>query len=236
MRRGSALAATIALGLALWIAPAGAVPRAADNGVAKQSGPEILAAAKAATASSEAVRVSGTVNDDGKVTSLDIVSAQGRGGGTVTRDGATIEVVVVPPDVYLKADAESWKKIVGTATAAQVPADTWLQTTTADAKFGSFSELLDIGQLTDSIGAIGKATKATSTTFRGKKAVMLRGPNRGKLYVASTGKPYILGIEGTGAKKGSVVLFTEYDTATVPSAPTDAVDLEQVERSSGQSA
>ncbi len=127
MRRVLAVGAAVACGLALCIAPAGASTRAAGNGEAQKSASKILADAKAATASSKTVRVAGTVVDDGKEISLDLVSAQGSGGGTVTRDGTTINVVIIPPNVYLKADAASWTKLAGSAAADQLLADKWLQ-------------------------------------------------------------------------------------------------------------
>jgi hypothetical protein len=161
-------------------------------------------------------------------------AVSGIGGGTLTRDGATINVVVFPPNVYLKADAASWTKVAGTAAAGQLLAGKWLQTTTADEKFGSFAKLLDVAQLTNSIGSDGKATKGASATFHGKKALTLIGSHHGKLYVASAGKPYILGIVGTGSNAGNEIVFSEYNSATVPDEPTDAINIAQLQQTTPQ--
>jgi len=182
------------------------------------------------------VKISGTVTNGGKPTSLNIVSAQGAGGGTITSGGATINIVVVPPNVYLKADKASWTKLANSAVAGQLFAGKWLQTTTADKDFGSFAQLLDAATLTQQITANGTVTKGAVTTFHGKKAVPLRDASaNGTLYIAASGSPYILGLVGSGAKRGSQLLFTQYGSAKVPSAPSNAISLAQLQQNSNGS-
>jgi len=237
MRRVMASGVVAMLGVALWVLPAGASAPSTSNGEAAKSATTILADAKAATSASSAVRVSGTVVKGGQRTTLNIVSARGGGGGTITTAGATLTIVVVPPNVYMKADKSSWTKLAKSAAAGQLFAGKWLQTTTADANFGSFAQLLDTGTLTQQITSSGKITKGPVTTFRGKQAVPLNDSsgNGGTLYVAATGTPYILGLAGTGAHKSSQIVFTQYGTAPVPNAPTTAISLAQLEQSAGSS-
>jgi hypothetical protein len=232
MRRVLVSGLVAVLGVALWAVAAGATFTSASNGEATKSPTTILADAKAATGATTTVKISGTVTSGGKQTSLNIVSAQGSGGGTITTGGATISIVVVPPNVYLKADNASWTKLAGSAAAGQLLADKWLQTTTADQNFGSFAKLLDAGTLTQQITATGTVSKGGVTTFHGKQAVPLKS-KKGTLYVAAAGTPYILGIVGNTAKDGGQVLFTQYGSATVPSAPSDAVSLAQLEQTTG---
>ena len=66
--------------------------------------------------------------------------------GSPVPQSTTINVVVVPPNVYLKADQASWTKLAKSAVAGQLFAGKWLQTTTADPNFGSFAMLLDAAQ------------------------------------------------------------------------------------------
>jgi hypothetical protein len=233
MRRVLVSGAVAVVGVALWVLPASATSRSASNGEATKSPTTILADAKAATGATTTVRISGTVTSSGKQTSLNIVSAQGSGGGTITTGGATFNIVVVPPNVYLKAEKASWTKLAGSAATGQLLANKWLQTTTADQDFGSFAKLLDAGKLTQQITATGTVTKGGVSTFHGKQAVPLKS-KKGTLYVAATGTPYILGIVGNGAKDGGQLLFTQYGSATVPSAPTDAISLSQLEQTGSQ--
>jgi hypothetical protein len=234
MRRVMVSGLVAVVGVALWVVPAGATGKSSSNGEATKSPTTILADAKAATGATTAVRISGTVTSGGKPTSLNIVSAQGAGGGTITSGGATINIVVAPPNVYLEADKKSWTKLAKSAVAGQLFAGKWLQTTTADPNFGSFAQLLDAGTLTQQITATGTVTKGGVTTFHGKQAVPLKG-KKGTLYVAATGSPHILGIVGSGAKDGGQLLFTQYGSAKVPSAPSNAISLSQLQQSSGGS-
>jgi hypothetical protein len=225
-----ALAAAVSVGL--WAGTAGA---AAGNGEASKSATTILADAKAATSASSTVQVSGIVIEKGKRASLNVVTGQAAGGGTITTSGATINIIVIPPNLYLKADKASWTKLAKSAAAGQLFADRWLQTTTSDQSFGSFGNLLDTSKLTQDITTTGRITKGAVTTFHGKQAVPLTGTKNGTLYVAATGQPYILGLVGTGTKKGSEILFTNYGTAQVPAAPSDAINVDQLEQSTSNS-
>ena len=51
-------------------------------------------------------------------------------------------------------------------------------------------------------------------------------------YVAATGKPYVLGMVRTGAKRGELV-FSQFGTAKVPKAPSHTIDLSQLEQQAG---
>lgn len=62
--------------------------------------------------------------------------------------------------------------------------------------------------------------------------LVVAGGNQGTLYVASTGKPYIIGVRGGDAASG-MVTFSQYGTAQVPSPPSGAVDLSQLQQSAG---
>ena len=56
------------------------------------------------------------------------------------------------------------------------------------------------------------------------------GANQGTLYVASTGKPYMIAVHGGDTQSGTVT-FSQYGTAKVPSPPSGAIDLSQLQNS-----
>jgi hypothetical protein len=233
MRRVVALGVAAVSAAVLWAVPAGARTASAGNGEAAKDAAAILADAKVATGGAQTLRISGTVKEDGKTMSLDLVSGHGSGGGTIRRDGSTIRIVVHPPNVYLKADAASWTKLAGTPAAGQLLAGKWLQTTTDDSDFGSFAKLLDASALADGITSTGAVTKGKTTTYRGKKAIpLVDGDENGTLYVAATGAPYILGVVGSGSKQGSEIRFTQYDTAKIPAEPSNSISV-SAQKSSG---
>lgn len=205
-----------------------AVPAAAASGnEAAKDASDILADARAATAGARTVRIAGEIHTDGRDITLDIVSGHGTGGGTIAVDGATFDIVVRPPDVYMKGGARTWRKLTGSKVAAQLFADRWLKTASTNPDFESFAKLVDVEKLTAALEGSGPIDKGRTTTYKGVAAIpLVDGDGSGVLYVAARGKPYIVGIVD---KKGRGALrFTDYGTAKVPKVPKRSVDLSQL--------
>jgi hypothetical protein len=161
--------------------------------------------------------------------SLNIVSSHGSGGGTMAVNGAKFTLVVAPPDVFMRSDAASWAKLAHSKAAGQLFAGKWLHTTTSDKDFGSFSNLFDLSTFTKTSSSDGPITKGAVRSYHGVKAIPLEQKTKGSVvYVAATGKPYVLGIVGTGKNRGEVV-FSQFGTAKVPAAPSTSIDLAQLE-------
>jgi hypothetical protein len=213
-------------------APAGAATgRAAGNGEAAKDAATIFADATSATAATPSLAMKGTVSNGTNRVTLNVVSAHGSGGGKMFVNGAAFEIVVVPPNLYLRADAATWTKLAGTEAAGQLLAGKWLQTTTADEKFGSFTKLLDTSTMTQSTTTV---TKGPVTTFKKHPAIPLhQADGNGTLYVAATGTPYILGIDGSGDSQGQIV-FSQFGTAKAPAAPRSSISIDQLQQDTGQ--
>lgn len=211
------------------------VQRAADNGVAAKSTTEILSDAIAATESADTVRISGTVQQGSSILTLDLVSDHGTGGGgSLTTNGATLDMILAPPSIYLRGSEKSWQKISGSAAAGKLFADRWLRTSSTNPDFESFTSLLDITAIAEQLASPkGTISKGKTTTYHGQPAVQVRSDNgakRGILYVATTGKPYVLGLVGVGKKNPGELRFTQYDTAKLPPAPKESIDLDTLEQ------
>ena len=234
MRRRMILAVVGAtLALVAGLAPAAAGATATDNGEAAKSATEILADAEQATSQVSSLRLAGTVVDSKQKVSLDIVSSHGAGGGTISANGAAFQIVLVPPALYMKGTASTWTKVAGSKAAGQLFAGKWLQTTTADEDFASFANLFDVSSMMQSTSSDGPLTKGPVTSYRGTKAIPLKDAAKASVaYVAATGKPYVLGMVRTGAKRGELV-FSQFGTAKVPKAPSHTIDLSQLEQQAG---
>lgn len=237
MRTLRGLLIGIAVGCSAVLAAGGAWG-ASGNGEAAKSPDTILADAVAATSGASTARIAGSVVNNGQRITLDIVSDHGtEGGGTMISGGAKFNIVVAAPSVYLKADAKTWTKVAGDKAAGQLFADKWLQTSADNPQFESFTKLVDLDALTEQITKRpGTVTKGKVTSFHGQQAIPLRsgtGSSAGTLYVAATGKPYVLGLVGTSKTNKGELRFSNYDTAKVPPAPTDAIDLSQLEQQAG---
>jgi hypothetical protein len=222
------------LGLVVGSVPAlAARAKPTDNGEAAKSATAILADAEQATSQVSSLRLAGTVVSSKQKVSLDVVSAHGSGGGKISTNGATFQIILVPPAIYMKADAATWTKVAGSKAAGQLFAGKWLQTTTANEDFASFSSLFDVSAMMQSTSTEGPLTKGPVASYRGTKAIPLKSETKGSVaYVAATGQPYVLGMVGTGAKRGEIVL-SEFGTAKVPKAPSHSIDLSQLEQQAG---
>jgi hypothetical protein len=108
----------------------------------------------------------------------------------------------------------------------------WLKTTTANQDFADLTNLLDISKLASALTPSGALTKGAPTTFNKVAVVPLHdtGAKGGTLYVAATGKPYMIAVRGGGTEPGTVT-FSQYGTAKVPSPPAGAINLSQLQQS-----
>jgi len=198
----------------------------ASNGEASKRPDQILGDAQAASAGARSVRVSGSITSGGSPIKIDLVAGKGAGGGTVTPDGATLQVALAQDTVYLMGDQATMSRLGATGT-TNLPPDKWLRDSASDQGVANVVRLLDITTLLQ-IAPQGALSKARTTSFNHASVIPLVDNGGGAtLYVAATGKPYLLGIK-TGQGGAGTVLFTDYGTAKVPAAPTDSVDLRQL--------
>jgi hypothetical protein len=200
----------------------------ADNGVAAKSANEILATAQQASSAATSVHVSGSGISSGTSFTIDAVLGHGRGGGTVTANGATLDTVLDTGEIYLKADAASWSKLLsGQSAVAALLSDKWLKTTASNPDFTDFADLLDISKFVSGLQPSGTVTKGSVTTVDGVSVIPLRdnGPDGGFLYVATHGAPYIVAVRGGGGGDRGTIHFDQYNSATIPPPPSGAVDL-----------
>lgn len=202
-----------------------------SNGEASKPATQVLADAKQATANAASVHVAGGISQGGDRVQLNLDVGHGNGGGMVSQSGQSFQIVLKGSAVYLKAPAATLSKLAGPS-AAQLLAGKWLQTTTANPDFTDLVSLLDVSKLVSALSSHGTLVRGSATTFHGASAVPLtdNGGNKGTLFVAATGKPYILGVTGGGAKKGTII-FDQYGSAQAPPAPANAINLDKLQQS-----
>jgi hypothetical protein len=98
-----------------------------------------------------------------------------------------------------------------------------------DATNESFSALTEAFDVSEIVKADGSMTKASPTVINGKPAIgLVNGEQRSTLYVATTGEPTPLRIEGPSGQ-GSID-FTDYDKPIEFAAPasSEVFDLKSV--------
>lgn len=218
--RGRNLALGLVALLALPLATAARAPSGSEQG---KTAAQIAEASETAMRDVKSFHVVGVEHINGTSFSLS-VSPKG-GGGTVSVPGATLDLVVSAGFVYIKADEQSWLKLTGSQSTAQLVANRWIKAPVSNADFSGFADLTISGDfISGSVGVGTGLTKAPgTTTWDGTKAIVLSDQSGDKLYVAATGTPYILHVQAKGSE--GYLTFTDFGDAPIPAAPKNAIAL-----------
>jgi hypothetical protein len=196
------------------------VPAATSNMSANQ----LIAAAEVAMKNATSFHVQGTVHDQG-TESFNLSLSRTGGGGSVTVNGATLQIVVAKNTLYIKADEESWYRLTNSKSTAQLVANRWIKVPASSANFADFADLTIVKDFSSQfLTGVGKVSKLPGTVmFNGHKAFVITDSQADKLYIAATGTPYVLRVQGHG-NTGSLT-FTEFGDAAMPATPTNAIPL-----------
>ena len=196
-----------------------------DNGVKALSAQEILDKATAALNEAGSFHAKGDVTEEGTTISVDLKMKGKDAAGTVgTPDGA-VQLLRIGTDVYFKADTSFWKKFGG----AQADAiavlfkDKWVKINADSEEFAGFAAMADPASL---LKPSGTPTKAEEKVINGQATIGVKDGENGTVYVATTGKPYPIRMEGlTGS---GAIDFSEFgatfDDIKAPDA-SQVVDL-----------
>jgi hypothetical protein len=221
---GLSLAATLT-------ALAGCGGSSSGNGVAAKSPSEIIAAAKSAADGAHTVHVSGSTVTAGTPITLDLSLVAGKGGrGRIAENGLSFELIELEGTIYIKGSAAFYKHFAGAA-AAQLLQGKWLKAPATSASFAGLSSLIELHKLLDAaLASSDKTLMSTGTrTVKGQAVVGVKDTAQGEtIYVATTGKPYPVAATKSGASGGTIA-FAEWDKPVTLTAPTNAVDIEQLQ-------
>ena len=199
-----------------------------SNGVADRSAKEIVQAASAAAKGASSVHVAGTINAGGKIT-LDLSLARGKGGkGKIQTSGMTFEVISVDGKVYFKTNAAALQRLGG-GVAAQLLQGRWIVAPATLTQLSSLTALTDLDSLVNSItSSLGRLTKGDESDVNGEPAIAVTSNRKGgTLYVATTGNPYPLKIEGSSAGTGSIN-FDQWGEPVKLEPPPNPVDFSKL--------
>jgi len=181
----------------------------------------------AVSASSEAssVHIFGSESSSSGLTSLNLVVSPDVVGGTISEDGANIDVVVANGEVYLKADADFWQQVTSNPSSIQSLSGTWIEAPASNSDFAGVASLTDIWKQLKPQGTLTKGSVATENGM----AVIPLSDSRSdtSVYVADSGPPYIVSVIRDASSSRGYLTFDNYGQAAIPSVPTDAVDVSQ---------
>jgi len=218
---------------ALLVANGGGASAASSN--AKQ----LVINAIAATETASSVQVVGTVTSPSQTIGLSVRALNANQGlGTITINGAAVKIVRLGARVYFNADAAFWTQNAGAS--AAVYAGQWVSTSATGSDGKSFSEFLGSAALFKQLFSGSNLNQSTftqgpNTTVAGVPVVAVTGKNAtnattGIVYIARTGKPYIIELTKTDKTGSSRLVFSAYDRPVHAKAPKHSVTIQQLEK------
>jgi len=199
-----------------------------DNGVSALAPADIVTKMQTALAAAKSFHMVGSATDNGQKVSFDLKFSGKDFAGTIDLGGAIkLDVIGIGTDIYIKAPNDFWSSQLPSGQAASLLALIQGKYVKLDAKNANVAPLIDPFRPENMVKPEGDVTKGDTKTIDGKPAIgLVDSKGGGKLYVATTGDPLPLSIEGGSAAEGSVA-FTEYNVPVLVQAPAagDVFDL-----------
>lgn len=207
----------------------------AEEGFTDKTAQEIKADAIDAMKSLTSLKMSGEVNEDGQVLSLDLtLETSGDCQGSISAEGAHAEIISVDGNVFLKGDEKFWSVSTGSdtqgAAMAKLIGDRWVDT----GESGGFGEICDLDNLITSFeedDGSEAEEKGDTQEINGQEAIAITGEDdngdQTTGWVATAEEHYILRMEQLGGEEPGQIDFSDFNTELDIEAPTgdDVVDL-----------
>nr|WP_244501243.1 hypothetical protein [Streptomyces sp. TP-A0874] len=210
-------------------------PDAGTNGVGKLSAEKIENRTGKAVKNADAVRLTGDVVAKGRTYKLDMRLKKDGGSGRVTTEDSTFELLRVGKQLFLKADADFWKRRKGEAAqedaeAAQKLDQKYVKVPTDDPAYRQFSGFTDKDVLLDGLFKLhGELSKGKRGNLGGLRTIRIAGSggSGGMLDVSLEGTPYPLRVHRAGG--AGVLRLTDWNEDFELSEPEkgDIVDYGQ---------
>ena len=221
------------------------------NGIESLAVKEIIAKSQAAANAASSVTVKGTMNEEGKDTSLDLVLGADSGEGTITTNGTAMNIKSVGGKNYFQVPGNGWATLLGAAggpgeeagkEVADLVGDKWL---VLPANAASLDK--DAGLVGLALSAIGmfiendpffkefifpaERTFTVSGTgdVNGTPVVFLKDTSDGAVMAIQTvGEPYPVQIKAEGAGDSSTMTFSNWNAPVSVTAPTEVIDASKL--------
>lgn len=215
----------------------GIADAASGNGVASKSAKSIVTTGISTTAHASSFTVDGTVRQGSQSYGFKklSVSKVGNAKGSIVVNGQELKVLEVDNVVYISADKAFWSKQVN-ASAGQLLGGKWVYGGKSNQGLGSIKSLLAPKTLTQGFfpAPTGTYHKGRTSTIKGQRVIAVtrtKGSSHGTLYVATTGKPYMVRVAAyqTNSARG-ILTFTGYNRPVKTTAPQNAINLSQLQQ------
>lgn len=193
--------------------PSGSPKATATRATPKPS--DLLDRAVRTSKAARSVRVHGKGTDHGDTVGLDVRIAGHRASGHIRLNGQRIDVIRIRSVVYVSGNARFWRASTRQHDVSGFTGR-YVKTSTHDKAVADLLSLMNMSDLlADVARPSGHLTARGRPSFHGVPAVPLDDGGGGTLYVAATGKPYVLGLRGEGDRLD----FTGYGEPTAIEPP-----------------
>jgi hypothetical protein len=197
---------------AVAVAGCGSSGSSSNSSSKEPSAAQLQSSVKQSVRDASSVKVNGQVSQKGVPVGVDLgLHRNGDMSGTISENGANLQVLSVGGKVYIKATPAFLKEVKAPADACAVMCGRWVELPAQEARQIT-------GQLSmNSLTGVG-ATEAGSTTVDGQHAWVLKGTDGTKVAVSSANKHYPL--QATGGSTGHGTLkFSQWNSVPPPTAP-----------------
>ncbi len=215
--RGAVVPASWVVG-ALLLAACGA-----ESPLEGRTGSEVARLAADALEESGAVRMTGTVAEDGEEGEIDLQLQGDDAAGTITLGGTEIELISVDGTVYIAASAGFLTSLGLSTREAGEYEGRWVALPPSATEVDEFS----LAGVADDLRSDDFTDETGSEELDGDDVVVAEHEDGSELVVADADPPLPLRTRADADPTGSVT-FTGYGEETDISAPDDVVDLEEL--------
>jgi len=187
------------------------------------SAPKEPSAADLQSSMQAAVRSASSVHLDGQTTestgSVKVnigVHRTGELSGTVTQNGANVDVLKVSNKAYVKLTPQFLKQFNAPPSACSLVCGKWVQLRPSQASQTNQLSMQNVAAHVAST-KLSSYKEVGSTTVNGKQAWALRAPNGAEIDVSSQGTPYPL--RSTQGNGHGVIHYSQWNAVPHPAAP-----------------
>ena len=190
-----------------------------------KTGPEVVTAAADALEAAGAVHIAGAIEQDGQEGEVDLHLQGEDVTGTLTMEGAEMELLGVDGIFYMKGTPEFWASFGMPEGMTAMFDDRWVQLPgEAASEFADFSLAGFIEELRNPESSVKDDVRTDEVD--GKDVVIVEQEDGSTLTVADDEKAYPL--EMTGGDTPGGITFSRFGEEEDISAPADALDLEDM--------
>ena len=183
------------------------------------SASDLQGSMRSSVASAHSVHFDGNLTDNGVPVGVDMgVSQSGDMQGSITQNGARLQVIGLDSKVYIKATPQFLREVKAPANACAILCGHWVQLPPQEAR--QISSQLTLRNLSRGVntGQNAHLTERGTTTVDGKAAYVLKASNGATVDVSQSSPHYPLQAHA-GAGRTGTVTFSQWNSVPHPTPP-----------------